>query len=161
MCKTPVVFATRAIFVTLKVLLIVGALCFTVACMSGGSAGSSAASQDEHHALFKEWQVIDTTTGQPIPLDQWTALLVQQDIIYLGEEHHNRFHIDAALTVLRRLREQNAPLLRRVILMTGSGPAITNAWSGLVFAVVHKPFDSSTLVNIVRECVRQPDRLVA
>ena len=104
MCKTPAVFATRAIFVTFKALLIVGALCFTVACMSGGGARSSAASQDEHHALFKEWQVIDTATGQPIPLDQWTALLVQQDIIYLGEEHHNRFHIDAALTVLRRLK---------------------------------------------------------
>jgi len=32
--------------------------------------------------------------------------LLQQDIIYLGEEHHNRFHIDAAMTVLRRLKEE-------------------------------------------------------
>ena len=38
--------------------------------------------------------------------DQWTALLLQQDIIYLGEEHHNRFHIDAALTILRRLKAE-------------------------------------------------------
>ena len=35
---------------------------------------------------------------KPVSLDQWTALLLQQDIIYLGEEHHNQFHIDAAMT---------------------------------------------------------------
>ena len=106
MCKKPVLLATRAIFVTLKMLLVVGALWFTVACMSGGGAGSSAASQDGRHAPFKEWQVIDTATGRPVSLDQWTALLLQQDIIYLGEEHHNRFHIDAAMTVLRRLKAE-------------------------------------------------------
>ena len=106
MCKTPVLLATRAIFVTFKVLFVVGALWSTVACTSGGGTGSSAASQDGRHAPFKEWQVIDTATGQPISLDQWTALLLQQDIIYLGEEHHNRFHIDAALTMLRRLKAE-------------------------------------------------------
>jgi uncharacterized iron-regulated protein len=106
MCKKPVLLATRAIFVTFKVLLVVGALWFTVACMSGGGAGSSAASQDGRHTPFKEWQVIDTATGRPVSLDQWTALLLQQDIIYLGEEHHNRFHIDAAVTVLRRLKAE-------------------------------------------------------
>ena len=29
--------------------------------------------------------------------------LLQQEVIYLGEEHHNRFHIDAALSLLNRL----------------------------------------------------------
>jgi uncharacterized iron-regulated protein len=112
MCKTPVLFATRAILVTYKVLLVIGALWMTVACTSGGGARSSAASQDGRHAPFKEWQVIDTATGQPVSLDQWTALLLQQDIIYLGEEHHNRFHIDAAMTVLRRLKaEGRTPVL--------------------------------------------------
>ncbi|MCI0427646.1 MAG: ChaN family lipoprotein [Nitrospiraceae bacterium] len=106
MCKTPVLLATRAVFVTFKVLLVVGALWFTVACTSGGGARSSADSQDGSHAPFKEWQVIDTATGQPVSLDQWTAVLLQQDIIYLGEEHHNRFHIDAAITVLRRLKAE-------------------------------------------------------
>jgi uncharacterized iron-regulated protein len=104
MCTTPVTFATRAIFATFKALLIVGALWFTVACTSGGGARSSASLQDGELALFKEWQIIDTATGQPVSLDQVTTLLLQQDIIYLGEEHHNRFHIDAALTVLRRLK---------------------------------------------------------
>jgi uncharacterized iron-regulated protein len=112
MRKTPVLFATRAILVTYKVLWVVGALWITVACTSGGGGRSSAASQDGRHVPFKEWQVIDTATGQPVSLDQWTALLLQQDIIYLGEEHHNRFHIDAAMTVLRRLKaEGRTPVL--------------------------------------------------
>ena len=104
MRKTPVVFAIRAILATCQVLLIIGVLCVTTACMSGGGAKSSAASQNGQNALFKEWQIIDTKTGQPVSLDQWAGLLLQQDIIYLGEEHHNRFHIDAALTVLRWLK---------------------------------------------------------
>ena len=112
MRKTPVLFVTRAILVTYKVLWVVGALWITVACTSGGEGRSSAASQDGRHVPFKEWQVIDTATGQPVSLDQWTALLLQQDIIYLGEEHHNRFHIDAAMTVLRRLKaEGRTPVL--------------------------------------------------
>jgi uncharacterized iron-regulated protein len=112
MCKTPVLFATRAILVTYKVLWVVGALWITVACTSGGWGRSSAASQDGRHAPFMEWQVIDTATGRPVSLDQWTALLLQQDIIYLGEEHHNQFHIDAAMTVLRRLKaEGRTPVL--------------------------------------------------
>jgi uncharacterized iron-regulated protein len=112
MCKTPVLFATRAILVTYKVLWVVGALWITVACTSGGWGRSSAASQDGRHAPFMKWQVIDTATGRPVSLDQWTALLLQQDIIYLGEEHHNQFHIDAAMTVLRRLKaEGRTPVL--------------------------------------------------
>ena len=106
MCKTPVLFTTRPILVIYKVLLVVGALLFTMACTSGGGAKSSTSSLDGHHALFKEWQVIDTATGRPVTLDQLTALLLKQDIIYLGEEHHNRFHIDAAVTVLRRLKAE-------------------------------------------------------
>ena len=106
MCKTPVLFTTRPILVIYKVLLVAGALLFTMACTSGGGAKSSTSSLDGHHALFKEWQVIDTATGRPVTLDQLTALLLKQDIIYLGEEHHNRFHIDAAVTVLRRLKAE-------------------------------------------------------
>ncbi len=101
MCETLAMFATRAIFVTLRRWWLLGSLWFTVACTSGVGARSSAASQDGHHALFKEWQIIDTATGQRVSLDQWMVLLLQQEIIYLGEEHHNRFHIDAAMTVLR------------------------------------------------------------
>ena len=104
MRKMPVACAARAILATCQALLIIGVLCFTAACMSGGGARSSASLQNAQGALFKEWQIIDTKTGQPVSLDQWAGSLLQQDIIYLGEEHHNRFHIDAALTVLRWLK---------------------------------------------------------
>ena len=63
---------------------------------------------------------------------------------------------EGGLTVLRNLREHNAPLLRRVILMTGSGNSITDPWSPFVFAVVHKPFEGSALVSTVRACFQQP-----
>src|ERR1041385_1115567 len=68
---------------------------------------------------------------------------------------------DGGLTVLRSLREHHAPLLRRVILMTGSGTTITDPWAPLVFAVVHKPFDGSALVTTVRACFQQPESMVA
>jgi uncharacterized iron-regulated protein len=106
MGKTPMLFATRAILVTFKVLLAVGVFWITVACTNGGGVRSSLAPQEGHDVPFKEWQIIDTATGQAISLDQWTALLLKQDIIYLGEEHHNKFHIDAAMTVLRRLKAE-------------------------------------------------------
>lgn len=61
---------------------------------------------------FYAGQIIEAATGRPVSPDQWAALLLQQDIIYLGEEHHNRLHIDAALTLLRRLTQDGrAPVL--------------------------------------------------
>jgi len=132
MCKTPVRLATQAIFVAFNVLLAVGGLWFTVACTSGGGPRSSAALQDGHHAPFKEWQVIDTATGQPVSLDQWTPLLLQQDIIYLGEEHHNRFHIDAAMTVLRTLKaEGRTPALAMEMFGWDGQAALDQYLSGL------------------------------
>ena len=68
---------------------------------------------------------------------------------------------EGGLTVLRNLQENNKDLLRRVILMTASGSSITNPWSHLVFAVVHKPFDGSALVTTVRACFEQSESMVA
>ena len=96
----------RTLCVTIKVLLLVGALWFTTGCTSGGGAKTSTVSQEGQDTLFKEWQIIDTATGQSVSLDQWIPLMLQQEIIYLGEEHHNRFHIDAALTILRKLQAE-------------------------------------------------------
>jgi two-component system, OmpR family, response regulator len=62
---------------------------------------------------------------------------------------------EGGLTVLRDLRDHHPTLLRRVILLTGSGSGITDPWSPLVFAVVHKPFEASVLQTTVRACVRQ------
>ena len=87
--------------------------------------------------------------------------------IALEGEHYDALLFDlmmpheGGLTVLRNLQQHHAPLLRRVILMTGSGSGITDPWSHLVFAVVHKPFDGSALVNTVRACFLQNERLAA
>ena len=68
---------------------------------------------------------------------------------------------EGGLTVLRDLRAHHASLLSRVVLMTGSGSSITDPWSHLVFAIVHKPFDGSALVTSVQACLQQPESLVA
>jgi uncharacterized iron-regulated protein len=54
-------------------------------------------------ASFRPGQIIETANEQAISVDELTSRLLQQDVIYFGEEHHNRFHIDAALSVLQRL----------------------------------------------------------
>jgi|SRR5262245_44153641 len=106
MYKNPGLLALPAAFVTFKAIMVIGVLWFTVACVSRDIDRSSFPSQNEHHAPFKEWQVIDTATGQTVSPDQWTALLLRQEILYLGEEHHNRFHIDAAMMVLQSLKAE-------------------------------------------------------
>jgi len=132
MWKTPALLVMRAIFVTFRAVMVVGALCFSVACTSGGSARSSATAQDGYPPPFKEWQIIDTATGQPVSLDQWTALLLQQDIIYLGEEHHNRFHIDAAMMVLQKLKaEGRTPALAMEMFGWDGQAALDQYVSGL------------------------------
>ncbi len=61
------------------------------------------------HQEWDGWaagQVLDARTGLSVPMNRWLEGLATYDTIYLGEEHHNRFHIDAALTVLRSLMGQ-------------------------------------------------------
>ena len=61
------------------------------------------------HRVWDEWavgQVVDARTGLAVPMQPWLEGLATYDVIYLGEEHHNRSHIDAALTVLRSLMSQ-------------------------------------------------------
>lgn len=52
---------------------------------------------------FRPGQIIDTANEQVISIDELMSRLLQQDVVYVGEEHHNRFHIDAALSLLHRL----------------------------------------------------------
>ncbi len=56
--------------------------------------------------VWDEWsvgQVLDAKTGRPVSRSEWLDELAGYDVIYLGEEHHNPSHIEAALTVLRSL----------------------------------------------------------
>lgn len=56
---------------------------------------------------WKEWNVLDARSGVPIGLDQWLETLSKYDILYVGEEHHNQFHIEAALKILRSLIDRH------------------------------------------------------
>jgi uncharacterized iron-regulated protein len=89
---------------------IVTRLLLTVSVMlvMGGCQGKEQTSMKIHQewAAWKPGQVLDAKTGLPVPMGKWLEELGTYDTIYLGEEHHNRFHIDAALTVLRALMNQ-------------------------------------------------------
>lgn len=69
-----------------------------VALIPGPAPGS-----DDSTRRFQVWQVLDVATGQPVEFDEWVKALARQDVIYLGEEHHNRFHVDAAVKILQAL----------------------------------------------------------
>jgi len=56
---------------------------------------------------WKEWDVLDAKTAMPVNLDEWMESLSRYDIVYIGEEHHNQFHIEAALKVLQSLIDRN------------------------------------------------------
>jgi uncharacterized iron-regulated protein len=50
---------------------------------------------------FHAGQIIEAATGRALVVDQLITQVLQQDVVYLGEEHHNRFHIEAALAILK------------------------------------------------------------
>lgn len=80
------------------------------------------------HQVWDEWavgHVLDARTGLPVSMDTWLKGLATYDVIYLGEEHHNQFHIDAALTVLRSLVGQGRrPLLAMEMFGWDGQPAL-------------------------------------
>jgi uncharacterized iron-regulated protein len=52
---------------------------------------------------WQPWHILDTRTGRVVAFPEWITSLEQSEIIYLGEEHHNPYHIEAALKVLNQL----------------------------------------------------------
>ncbi|MDH5741095.1 MAG: ChaN family lipoprotein, partial [Nitrospira sp.] len=52
---------------------------------------------------WQPWHILDTQAGRVISFADLVKDLEQQDIVYLGEEHHNPHHIEAALKVLNQL----------------------------------------------------------
>ena len=65
----------------------------------------------EHRQLFgsneasdwQPWQVLEAQTGRVLSSSDLLNELSNYEIVYLGEEHHNKHHIDAALKILDRL----------------------------------------------------------
>ncbi len=54
-------------------------------------------------APFHEWQILDTKTSHPVAFETWLDELASADVIYFGEEHHNRSHVGAAVKILKAL----------------------------------------------------------
>ena len=117
------------------------ALVTIVACASGEPTSPQLLQKEER---FQEWQVIDVRNGRAVRMDAWMRELAQQDVVYLGEEHHNRFHIEAALRVLRGLIEQGRkPTLAMEMFGWDGQPTLDRYVSG-------QEFDQSAFLEQVR-----------
>jgi CheY-like chemotaxis protein len=62
---------------------------------------------------------------------------------------------DGGFTVIRHLKEANAPLLKRVVLLTASPVSVLRDVKRDIFAIVHKPFDPADLVETVARVLAQ------
>ncbi|TLY23912.1 MAG: hypothetical protein E6K64_07995 [Nitrospirae bacterium] len=62
---------------------------------------------EESAQSFQEWQILEGKTGQPINFKDLLADLAAADVIYIGEEHSHRSHIEAALRILQALLDRN------------------------------------------------------
>ena len=63
----------------------------------------SGSSDHSPRQTFHEWQVIDVKAERPVLFEEWVATLLEKDVVYLGEEHRNQWHIEGALRILRAL----------------------------------------------------------
>ncbi|MGH7231206.1 MAG: ChaN family lipoprotein, partial [Nitrospiraceae bacterium] len=77
---------------------------------------------------FREWQIIDVKAARPISFEEWGDLLNDQDVIYLGEEHRNKWHIEAALRILRVLIERHRNPVLAVEMFGWDGQAGLNRY---------------------------------
>ncbi|CUS34640.1 ChaN family lipoprotein [Candidatus Nitrospira nitrificans] len=80
-------------------LVLVGLLAFPIGCAAERD-GSLRSTADEG---WQPWQILDTRTGRVLSFSELINNLERSDIVYLGEEHHNPYHIEAALKVLEHL----------------------------------------------------------
>lgn len=62
---------------------------------------------------------------------------------------------DGGFTVIKYLKEANAALLTRVVLLTGSPESVLRSVKRDIFGVVHKPFDQQELIDTVTRVVSQ------
>jgi len=82
--------------------LLACAFLISAAC-AGIETSASSGPVMEAASSFRSGQIIDTANEQSISIEELMRRLLQQEVVYLGEEHHNRFHIETALSLLNRL----------------------------------------------------------
>ncbi len=56
---------------------------------------------------FTEWQILNAKAGHVVGFEDLLADLLAADVIYIGEEHSHRSHIEAALRILQALVDRN------------------------------------------------------
>src|SRR5437870_10577428 len=56
---------------------------------------------------FQEWQIVEVKADRPISFTDLLTDLANVDVIYIGEEHSHRSHIEAALRILQALIDRN------------------------------------------------------
>lgn len=77
-------------------------LCLLV--MSGGCVSEHrAVVASGHGGEWQPWQVLETKTGRVLSSSEWLKELGRYEIIYVGEEHYNTHHIEAAMKILGQL----------------------------------------------------------
>ena len=79
--------------------MLVGLLAFPIGCAAELDSSLRSAVDEG----WQPWQILDTHTGRVLPFSELITNLERHDIVYLGEEHHNPYHIEAALKVLNQL----------------------------------------------------------
>jgi uncharacterized iron-regulated protein len=109
--------------------MLLGMGLMSIAACAGGKPASSQVIQSEER--FHEWQIIDVLSGREVRMDDLMKDLARQDVVYLGEEHHNRYHIEAALRVSTSLIERGRkPTLTMEMFGWDAQPAIDRYVSG-------------------------------
>ncbi len=78
--------------------------CIALGCSTSSLVESELAAGDAPTATaLAEWQILEVKSGASVSFDDLMARLASQDVIYLGEEHHNRYHIEGAIRILQHL----------------------------------------------------------
>jgi uncharacterized iron-regulated protein len=73
----------------------------------------------------QEWRILDTRSGDSIAFDEFASRIASTDVIYLGEQHRNGAHIQAAVTVLEVLRQlDRLPILGLEMFSWDGQPAL-------------------------------------
>lgn len=87
----------------LSLLLIMLACLLCPGLPTPSAAGSGIFPAEDQSPPFEVWQIWEVKTGRPIALEDLMADMAGEDVLYLGEEHHNKWHIEAALKILTAL----------------------------------------------------------
>jgi len=61
---------------------------------------------------------------------------------------------EGGMTVVNHLRKKDPAMLKRVLIVTGTPPAILKSIAGEVAGIVNKPFEAQTLLDAVERAAK-------